>query len=81
MDLLNETMFLDGMSKVIVLIPRVCVVVMAAYVSMRVKVLREALSNAHLYWQHQLFAALFFGLLVASYYRNPQWYKSRYPSN
>lgn len=48
------------------LMQRVCVVAMAAYVTMRVKPLRRALSSLQLSWQNQAIAIGFFGLLAIS---------------
>ncbi|SJM91194.1 membrane hypothetical protein [Crenothrix polyspora] len=64
MSFLNEDVLFHGLSMTIDLIPRVCVAVIAAYVSMRVKVLRQALNNKQLHWRHQIVAAVFFGLLA-----------------
>lgn len=46
------------------LLQRVCVVTMAAYMSMRVTALRRALNGTQLRWQYGLIAVIFFGLLA-----------------
>jgi LytS/YehU family sensor histidine kinase len=64
MNLWNEVIFLHWLNNALELLQRVCVVMMAACVSMRVSFLRRALSNINTCWQYQLCTAVFFGILA-----------------
>jgi LytS/YehU family sensor histidine kinase len=64
MELWNEAIVLHWLNNALELLQRVCVVMMAAFVSMRVSFLRRALSNINTCWQYQLCTAVFFGLLA-----------------
>ncbi|SJM91192.1 sensor histidine kinase [Crenothrix polyspora] len=64
MDLWNEVIFLHWLNNALELLQRVCVVMMAACVSMRVSFLRRALRNINTCWQYQLCTAVFFGILA-----------------
>jgi LytS/YehU family sensor histidine kinase len=64
MDFLNEGYFVDLLNNALELLERVCVVLMVAFVSMRVTFLRRALSNVNACWQYQLCTAVFFGVLA-----------------
>lgn len=64
MELWNEVIVLHWLNNALELLQRVCVVMMAACVSMRVTLLRRALSSIQTCWQYQLGTAIFFGLLA-----------------
>lgn len=64
MDFLDIDILIHWFSNTIELLQRVCVVVMAAYVSMRVTALRRALSGPHKHWKYGLITAIFFGFLA-----------------
>lgn len=64
MELWNEEIVIHWLNNALELLQRVCVVMMAACVSMRITPLRRAMRSIQTCWQYQLVTAVFFGLLA-----------------